>query len=720
MRHRTGVIIGAAALMLPYATGVRADEPALEEVVVTAQKRVESMQDVPIAISALQGDTIKNLQINNITGLYNTMPNVQINTFANSPDSAIFSIRGVGVNDADPYVGTTVSVVVDGVVVGVNTAALLSLFDIERVEVLKGPQGTLFGANTTGGVINVVTKQPTGEFEGEAQVLAGNYGRIDLNAAVNFPIAEGFSGKVSLLHTENDGFFTNVVDGGDLGRQNVTALRPYLKFEAENYDATLIGEYVRSRNGSQTNVNISDPSLLLTVPGLTDTGEIRRVRGQNRDQPDQNFRDTYGVTLTQNLATDFGDFVSITNYREYDQDLYSDDDATQFVWLQTRRQIKHQQFSQELRNSMQLTDAVRLLVGGFYFHQEYELDQDGKLDGFLPGLGQPQTQEQTNESISVFSQVYVDLTDQWRFQGGFRFAHEKTEARSTTANTINAGGQSTFDDPLIPGSLVVAEGEESWNDVGFKFGLDYQPVDDVMLYAYFARGFKSGGFTGRIVVAEDIGPYDPEQLDTIEGGMKAEFFDKRLRTNLAVFYNDYTDMQVVQNITFPSGANSATITNAGAATTWGAELELTAVLLEGLEFNLSAAYLNAEYDEYDTRIADAMGNLIDVSFAGNPLVNAPEWSTSESLRYTRPVGPGDLTLFVQHTYTSSKFSNFTALPEEEVDSLNLVHGTLTWTPSNGRWSIGMFARNLLNEDYFGQKAVFAPSFAIANIGPPRE
>jgi len=725
MGYQQGKVLGLAVLAQAIiATGAAQAQDGqagrIEEIVVTAQKRAESIQDVPISVSAHTGEQLKDMRVTNVEDLHNTIPNVQINTFANSPDSAIFSIRGVGVNDADPYVGTTVSVVVDGVPVGVNTAALVSLFDIERVEVLRGPQGTLFGANTTGGVINVVTQQPTGEFDGEAQVAVGNYGHRELNLAANFPITDNLAGKVSLLHTSSDGYFRNTVNEQRLGSKNITILRPYLAYEAGAYDATLIGEIGRSRNGSQTNVNFSDDSLLLSEPGVTDTGVIEHRRGQSLDQPDQNDRDTYGVTLTQNLSTDFGEWVSITNYREYDQDLFADDDALEAVLLQTRRQIEHQQFTQELRNNFDIGERTQVVAGLFFLTQEYTLLQDGKLDGFLPGLGQPQTQFQKNRSISAFGQAFFDVTDQLRLQAGLRVARERTKAESTSANTFNPDGAATFDDLIIPGSLVTAEGSQTWNDVGFKFSLDYRATDDLMFYGYYARGFKSGGFTGRIAVPEDIGPFDPEQLDTYEVGMKADFFDNRLRTNLAVFYNDYQDMQVVQNLTFPSGANSATITNAGAATSKGLELEITAVPFPNLELRLSGAYLDASYDRYDSQALDGAGNLVPISFAGNDLMNAPKWSSAESVRYSVPMAAGTIDFFLQHTYTASKFTNFTGLPEEEVDSLHLFHGSITFTPMNERWSVGLYGRNLTNEKYYGQKAVFAPAFAIANLGPPRE
>lgn len=694
----------------------------LEEIIVTAQKRQESLQEVPIAVTAITGDAIASQNITSLTGMNNSLPNVQINSFSNSPDSAVFSIRGIGVNDADPYVGTTVSVVVDGVVVGVNTAALLSLFDIERVEILRGPQGTLFGANTTGGVINVVTKQPTGEYGGDAQIVAGNYGRMDVNLAYNFPISESVSGKVSMLHTSHDGFFKNILNGNDLGGQDVTSLRGYLKYEQDNYDATVIGEYVRSRNGAQTNLNISDETQLLYVPGET-SGKTRFRRGQSAGVPNRNDRDTYSLTLTQNLGTDMGDWVSITNYREYDHDLFSDDDATTLQLLQTHREVEHWQFSQELRNSFDISDELRMVVGGFFLMQEYELLQDGVLDGFAQGLGQPQTQEQENMSASLFAQAYYDITDRLTLQAGLRYAHEKTEAVSTTALTFTTtpGGFASWDDPIIPGSLIRAEGDEKWNEVGYKFGLDYKMNDNTMVYGYYARGFKSGGFTGRIAFAEDIGPFDPEFLDTIELGMKADLFDNRVRANLAVFYNEYEDMQVTQNITFPSGANSASIQNAGEATSQGAELEVTSYLTDNFVVNLAIAYLDAEYEEYDTLAPNPVtGDLETISFAGNPLMNAPRWSGNISTNYTLPVAGGMADFFLQLTHSSSKVSNYTAFPQEIVGEITLLNAKVSWSPADERWSLGFYGRNLTDKEYFMQKMWFTPAFGIANMGAPRE
>jgi len=726
MQVRTGWLLGgisAAAVSITPAMAQSAEEDTggIADIVVTAQKQSENLQDVPISVTAMTGDMLSAQQVSNISDLSNSIPNVQINTFANSPDSAVFTIRGVGVNDADPYVGTTVSVVVDGVVVGVNTAALLSLFDIDRVEILRGPQGTLFGANTTGGVINVVTKQPTGEMGGDVELAYGNFNRIEANAALNFPITDTLSAKFSVLHNSGDGYFRNYADNRRIGERNITSLRGYLKYDSGDYDATLIGEYVRSRNGSQTGVFIAGPGELFYTPGETDN-PFSFKRGLSYDQPDSNDRDTYSVTLTQNLATGFGDLTSITNYREYDNNLFSDDDATTRILLQTNRRIKHHQFSQELRDLIQIGDATRLIVGGYYFQQEYSLDQKTKLDGFLPGLGQPQTQDQKNWSISGFAQLYHELTPELTLQAGVRFSHEKTTATSTTANTMSpAGGLSSFDDPLIPGSLIVASGRKSWDKVGWKLGLDYAPTPDLLFYGYYARGFKSGGFTGRIAVAEDIGPYNPEQLDTFEVGLKADLLGRKLRLNLSAFFNKYSDMQVVQNITYPSGANSASIANAGKAETKGFELELTAVPVDGLTLTGALAYLDAKYKEYDTRVLDpATGGLVPISYAGNRLMNSPKWNASAGFNWQTALGNGKLTTTGQYSYTSSKFTSFTNMPVERVGPVSLVNASMSWGPEDAGWKIGVYGRNLLDKTYFNQKLNIAGTGTFASLGSPRE
>ena len=357
------------------------------------------------------------------------------------------------------------------------------------------------------------------------------------------------------------------------------------------------------------------------------------------------------------------------------------------------------------------SDSLQWLIGAFGFHQEYFLDQDGKLDGFLPGLGQPQTQDQENESLSAFTQLYWDVTDRWRLQGGLRYTYEKTDARSTSTNTFNPSGHSSFDDPIDPDAVVVGEGSKSWDEVGYKLGADFRVNDDVMLYGYYAHGFKSGGFTGRITFPEDIGPHDPEYVDTIELGLKSDLLDRRLRANLAAFFNKYDDMQIAQNITYPDGRNSARIINAAKAETKGFELELTALPIDNLTLSASIAYLDAEFKDFVTPQG--------ADLSGNKLQDSPEWQTVESISYTLPLAAGGLNFYLQHSYTDEKFSYFDNLPLELVDSVNLFNATVRWKPQSERWSLGLYGRNLTDEEYFTQKLDFGV-FALAAVGPPRE
>jgi iron complex outermembrane receptor protein len=725
-----GIVL--CSLSLPALAGVAdaaadtdpsAGAGALETIVVTAQKREENIQTVPIAVTAITGAALENQGITSIQGLANSMPNVQINSFTNSPDSAVFTIRGVGVNDADPYVGTTVSVVLDGVPVGVNTSALASLFDIDRVEVLRGPQGTLFGANTTGGVINVITKQPTGEYGGDAQVVVGNFGRLDANIALNFPITDELAGKISLLHSGYDGFFTNVVNGERIGRQDNTDLRGYLKYHGGGYTATLILEYDRQRDGSQSSINISDPSQLLYDPGVSSPGAPTFRRGQSLDQPDENNKDTYSVTLNQEFATPIGDWVSISNFRKYESDLYSDDAGLPFPALETHRVSDQYQYSEEARSTWQPNDRAHVTYGLFGFGQQYVLDQSTKLDGFDKGLGQPQTQFQKNWSISGFSQGYYKLTDSLQVLAGLRFQHEKTTAVSTTANTFTAtpGAYSAYGDPIIPGSLLTAAGAKDWNNLGYKLGLEDQFTDRTMAYASYTRGFKSGGFTGRIANPQDIGPFNPEHLDTFEIGVKSDMLERRLRVNADVFYNLYHDMQVTQNITYTDGKNSASIVNAGAARTKGVEVELTAVPVESLTLTAYFAGLDARYTKYDTFVLNPVTDqTVAISYAGNRLMNSPKWSGGAGVSYGVAVGSGKAVLSAQDNFTTSKYTAFDDAPQELVGFINLINATVNWMPQDERWSVGLYGRNLADRKYYGQKLYLAGTFAIASVGAPLE
>ncbi|HUD28771.1 MAG TPA: TonB-dependent receptor [Novosphingobium sp.] len=740
--------LGAAALMASQTAFAQEappqDEPqqvgGIQEIVVTAQKKSENLQDVPISITAVGGEALAATQGTSLQALQGQIPNVQIDNFANTPQSAVFTVRGIGVIEPDPYAGNTVSIVVDGVPQFFSMGALLDLYDVDRIEVLRGPQGTLFGANTTGGVINVVTAQPTGEFGGHVKAVYGNYNRFDVTGSIEAPLVEDvLSLKVAGIHTQREGWVTNVVDGSDMGKKNLDAVRAYLRFTPSgDFDATLQGEYVNARNGSPIVINGARPGEALYVaPGTSgmyvgpcaangQSGMCTapdKYYGANNSVPDQSYMDTYSGTLTMNWRnTGLGDWTAITGYKKFKLREYTDQDGTPLFMNDTYRRTEGWQFSQELRTNLELGDDLNVLVGAFYLKDHYDHIQAYRLQFAAPGLLQTNLQDQDNYSISGFAQAYWQATDRLKLQAGIRYTHERTESTPSLTNSIGdpAGSNYSGEGNLVLSSFTVG-GEKSWNNVGWKLGADYEIADDTLLYASWARGFKSGGFTARVgVPADGDTPYDPEKVDTFEAGIKADLLDRRLRINLAAFYTNYRDMQVAQIYFDTDTATQGNrILNAGKSEIKGFELETTAAPVDGMTLRASLAYLDAKYKEFP--YTDPLsGEVLDLE--GYRLQNAPKWNASFGANFVIPLGNGaDLVSDVTYTYTSSKY--YTAIldtPRSKIQPTHLVDASLTYKPDGAAWSLGLWATNLLDSRYMST-VYDSPGYAgLAGYAPPRQ
>ncbi|MCW1383691.1 TonB-dependent receptor [Novosphingobium sp. KCTC 2891] len=741
-----GALAAATPAVAQEAGAAAAPQEGLAEIVVTAQKRSENIQSVPIAVTAVTGAAVENLKAVDLKGLQGTIPNLQINNFTNTPNSAVFTIRGIGVIEPDPFAGNTVSIVQDGVPQYFSMGALLDLFDVDRIEVLRGPQGTLFGANTTGGVVNVVTRQPTGQFGVRGEVTYGNWNRMDIKAAVDVPLVDGvLAGKVSAMHTQRDGFYTNIVDGTDMGRRNVTVLRAYLKYTPTNdVDVTLGGEYGRTRNGAPVIVNGSTgPGYAIYAPAGTMTtdqvlpmyaspcaSDAAPCRAPDKYYsardfgPDKSDMDNYRGTLTINVRnTPLGDLTAITGYKQFKLEEFTDNDAIVGLGIDTYRGTRGWQFSQELRTAADLTDAVKLQAGGFFMKTHYDHFNSVRLEAFAPGLRQNLPQDQDNWSGSLFAQTYIDVTDQLRVQAGVRYTHENTRMIAGTDNYYNASGiglycthEGSCGDTLLGGFR--ASGSQSWDNVGWKLGIDYKATPDTLLYASWARGFKSGGFVGRVARPQDLGPYDPEKVDTFEAGVKTDLLDRHLRFNLAGFYTNYRDMQVAQNYILPDGKTIGTsIFNAAKAEIKGFELEATALPVEGLTLTGSLAYLDAKYKKFD--FLDPTGVIIDLS--GRALQNSPKWSASAGATYEVAVGSGKARANVLYTYTDTKLlQGLQGQPLVRIQPTHFLNANLGWSPEDGRWTLEVWARNLADKHYIEAVTNNAGLFNQVSYTSPRE
>jgi iron complex outermembrane receptor protein len=753
------------------------DTGGLDDIIVTAQKRSENLQKVPISVATVSGELVDKLHATSLDGLQTVFPGVQMGRFANQPASAVFNIRGIGVIEPDAYAGNTVSIVLDGVPQFYNYGALLELYDIDRVEVLKGPQGTLFGANTTGGVVNITTAQPTGKYGGKAEITFGNFNRIDIGATVNLPLSDSLSAKFVAFHTQNDGWVRNVADPDQkLGRRDRSILRAYLKYAPNtNFDATLIGEYSRMRDGGSYNVTGGSPVADLNVPpgiapvtGAELLSEVfvphgyapicgsdtqtpckapkEFVAGRDPNFPDLNNLDSYRGTLTMNLRnTPIGDITAVTGYKSYNWREYLDFDGTGSNLFRGLNKSYGWQFSQELRTSANLTDKFNIIAGVFYLQTDYSTARGGQsyLNGLTPGALEQTAHRQKEYSISGFAQAYWDITPKLQLLAGIRYSYENKNLVAKIVHSFAADGDPDMNAPFegpgkgfdtqVPAGNIITDstfagGEKSWNNVGWKLGLNYKPADDVLLYASWSRGFKSGGFTGRIGRPQDVGPYQPEKVDSYEAGFKADWLGHRLRTNLSVFLVDYSNIQLsTAYILLISGSyvSGSTIINAASARNKGAEFEIMAEPIDGLTFGASVAYLDAKYKKFLLAVPDidpfTAGFQPGVqNLSGRTLMNAPKWSYNINATYEFALGSGKATARAQYAYTGVKFQNPELFERSEIQATGLIDANLDWAPTNGNWSIGLWAKNIANKHYFSSAFAGQGLGVLASYANPRE
>ncbi len=704
------LLVGVPQLMAQEA--VDAHRSSLEEIVVTSQKRAESLQDVPFSVSAVTGLNMEKFHIQDFKDLTGTVPNVHFTQISNVSLTAALTIRGIGIaTQPDPFAGTEVAVVIDGVIQGTRLLGLTDQFDLERVEVLRGPQGTLFGANTLGGVINVVSRQPTGEFGVYGKLTLGNYNEVDGAVAVNFPIVKDkLAGKVSVSHRTRDGFFTNLADGQDLMWVNTTKARAYLKWTpTATFDATLTGEYDRIRNGADTPPNTSVPGqLLYRSPGWQ--GFVFKTYS---DATRPNNANLYSVTLTANWDSPIGELTSISNYSEFNAINVQDVDGTEEFLLNAGRELGSWQYSQEIRTVFHPSNSLEVLIGAFYMKLDHKVNTLTQPQGLAPGILTEQFVHGNEDHAAAFTQGYWNITDELRLGAGVRFSWEKTDFFTNNISRFLANPDPTRFRHNIALATVLgsfeANGNKSWTNLSGKIGLDYRIKPDVMLYGYYARGYKSGGFNGRITNPLFVGPYNGEFVDSFEVGIRSDWLDKRLRVNLSAFYNDWSDMQVNQSI-FIGSVSSSTILNAAAATTKGIEAEVEVIPVDGLRLNGTLGYLEAKYDKFSNAGTD---------YAGRSTPHAPKWTASARATYEINEGPGVTTASVLYTYVDHRWGNFTQSPLEYLAPVSLVHANLTWEPDNRNWSISLWVRNLFDKKY--KTAALDPgAFAFASYGAPRQ
>ncbi|GAB4521063.1 MAG: TonB-dependent receptor [Amphiplicatus sp.] len=709
----------AGALFVP-ASAAAQDERQVgatgrsDEIVVTARRRAESLQDVPVAVSAFSDDRVAELQADNLSGLQYATPNLYLDQ--GDASNAVIYLRGVGQNDSLAFADPGVGVYVDDVFIARSQAAFLELFDVERVEVLRGPQGTLYGRNTIGGAVKFVSTTPPDEFDAYFEAGAGNYDFATVKGRIGGPLAPGIlRGKAAFSASRRDGYNVNLFDGEDDGD-----LKSFSGRGALLYTPTDDLELLLSLDGKIDRPDTSrSPVRETAIAGAPDPvgAPATIVVFPASDDPyivDVNANGlsdltAFGASLTGRWkASETITLESISSVRTLDFDLNLDTDGAPLPILDILLLQDQTQFSQELR--MLYDDGGRFtFTGGVYYFHDDDVTFSGVDNGSATIFGFPvilfgfassslaETKQITN-SYAAFGDATFALTDRLSFSAGLRYTYEKRKSRRLFENFFDPSVSVIENTPPflegagVPGTPIA--GEADFDALTPKVSLSYKPTDDILVYASVSRGFKSGGFDGRATTDFGFQPFDPEFVWSYEGGLKTSWLDGAVIANLAYFYNDYSDMQVTSFGADPvTGVFVSLFTNAAAATIQGVELELFAQPTERLSITGTTGWLDAEYDEFEILVGGVPTDVSD-----RPLVNAPRWNASLGATYEHPLGERFVgVVHVDGAYRGERAVEITASPELTQKRHGLLNAFVALKTADQRWELRGGVKNATNE-----------------------
>ncbi|WP_108812143.1 TonB-dependent receptor domain-containing protein [Sphingorhabdus sp. Alg231-15] len=675
-------------------------ESGVPVIVVTAQRREQSLNDVPISISVLDAKQITAAGFSNSLSIGDYVPNVEFKTFAGVPN--IF-IRGVGNNDFNSSSVGPISIYRDDVVVASTGGQAFALFDLERIEVLRGPQGTLFGKNTTGGAIQYISRQPGDEFEGYAKVGYGRFDLVEAEGAATIPFGDGLSMRFSGLLRRRDGERLNLATGEDAVNIDESAIRTILRYNPDSaVDIRLSGGYGRDRS------DYHQPKPLGTINGADAFGYSDPapddIRILNFDGASRTFSDNYWVSL--NASFELGDDLtlrSITGYDEAEVDNRLDVDGSPLRLDQIAFLTETDQFSQELQLLFE-GNGFNALLGAYYFQESLvshsETDAVGEVpfgSGAIPLITDS---ARDNESVSIFGQTTFDVTDRLSLTGGLRYTWDEVTAEHRGFLVPN------FFDPATPNGPEIdlvpfGQFNDTFKAFSWRVAADYNFSDEILGFATVNRGFKSGGFNiGLITSLAERTQVEPEFLTAYELGVKATLFDRRAQLNISAFYYDYTDLQVLSVNQQAGTVPTLGLDNAADAEIMGLEFELFTRPTDTLDFGLNFGILDATFQNYRSGAIDpATGQPRD--FSGNRLPGAPKFTLSTFVQNTFPVNDDlDFTLRAEYNYTGKKFYSNS---EEDVlssrEGYGLVNLRASLNSTDDAWQISAWARNVFGKDY---------------------
>ena len=702
----TLAVTSAAAQTAPARQPVATPETAtVDDIVVTAQRRSQNLQDVPITMNVMGAEEVEQARIAQVSDVANRTVGLNFDAFpASQPRPAI---RGIGSSDRGAAGDPSTAVFIDDVYMGRPAAVAFDAFDVARIEVLKGPQGTLWGKNVVGGAIHVVSQRPSlSGFDASVAATYGNYDRIDLAGFANLPLSQTLALRLSASSRTHEGYVRNTYLNNRVEDQDTKSLRGQLLFEPTETLSIVLGvDGTRDRATSQARHTIGVDPASSTAAVWRST--IDRDRDTTRmDTNGYDERDTYGVRL--GIDWTFPHFVlsSISSYRWLDYQMFGDGDGGNptINALNIRGdQIEQTRFgSQELRLSALPGSRLAWVLGGYFYHADtdrsdiFRLDSPPQPRGTFGAIDR-YDQSNITDSVAAFADATYAVNDRLTVFGGVRYSKDdKDYDVSNAASTALLRARERF----------TVSASDSWGQNTYRVGGDYKLAEHMMAYGVISTGFKSGGFqdTASTGVSART-PFEPETATNYEVGLKAEFFNRTLLFNPSLFWTDYTDLQVRRTIGFDT-----ITTNAGSARIKGFELTSRWEPVEGLSLGLAYAYNDARFED-----------LIDGGndYSGNRLTRNPKHKASFSPAYERTLGSGAVVSgAVDVAYESFIFDDIDNNALNVRPAKTLIDARLGFTSPDGHWEASIWGKNLGDEVYITHQYILTGG-QFAYYGEPR-
>jgi iron complex outermembrane recepter protein len=707
----------------------RAAATTLEEVVVTARRRAENLQDVPVAVTAFSAETLSLRGIQDITELARTVPSVTLEPSRATNTTLTAFIRGVG--QQDPLAGFEqgVALYVDDVYMARPQAALLDVYDVERIEVLRGPQGTLYGRNAVGGAIKYVTRRLADEPEISTRLSAGSENQIDAVLTGSMPLSDRVRAGATVASFNRDGYGKNVTTGKDQYNKDVLAARVSLEFDpTDDLLVRLAGDYTRDKSnpvaghrpfpGAVSGFPVL-PGKHDSAAGAADNASTAGIDGNNEIK-------ARGLSGSVEWAfSDAWTVRSITAFRADDTDSVIDFDSLPVPDFDAPVVYENEQFSQEFQ-LLYTGDRLKVVTGVYYLDAEASNDFDVVLGQLVPGGLTAYTGGTVKTSaLSVFADATYDLTDRVAVSVGGRYTEDERKAEVFRANYLGFGSPFLGNESAIfLGATSDFASERTFYDFSPRFNVSYLLGDATTVYGGFSQGFKAGSFDPRganFATPEVERGFEPEQLDSWEIGIKSTWLDSRARTNVALFHSKYEDMQIPGSLPIDSdgdGVNDGfvgTVTNAAKATIKGIEIEGDLLLTEALSLQLAASFLDAGIDNW-------ILNDVDVSDQ-RAIQNTPDSTVYAGLTYRTALRGGELILNGNWSYRDDVVQFEIPIPEIDQKAYSLFAASVVWVAPEGRWRLGLHGKNLGDKRYRTAGYNF-PTLGLENnvnafYGPPR-